>query len=80
MGSETIHVDRNVRKKNNTNFFVGLVYIVQLSSLKKQGIWIGVIDIPRYIVNIPKTVSLKIMETAHTVGYIYTVYIYIIWI
>ena len=31
---------------------------------------IGVIYILRYIANIPKAVSLKIIETAHTVGYI----------
>ena len=34
MGSETIRVDRNVHKKmNNTNFFVGLVYIVRTAGV-----------------------------------------------
>ena len=34
MESETIRVDRNVRKnKNNTNFFVGLVYIVRTADV-----------------------------------------------
>jgi hypothetical protein len=34
MGSETIRVDRNVRKKkNNTNFFVVLVYIVRTAGV-----------------------------------------------
>jgi hypothetical protein len=40
-------------------------------SLKNLGISIGVIDIHQYIVNIPKAVLLKIIDTTHAVGYIY---------
>ena len=67
-----------------TNFFVGLVYIVRTADvlllhhpvdkavINYRHLKTGVYELGSgYIANIPKAVSLKIIETAHAVGYIY---------